>query len=284
MPVLSFPCTIVPRDPSQKKAPFRMFWIKGFDLRELALAATKLLKTTPGQCGYALYTSASHVYLEVVYGTPHTSAIVGPMSGPKPPAILSAERCYDLDELIAHVQIADGPDAEGAYAVIVKHAAIFGETAYPLPHRRKGESDAEYAQRAEPIEQARRARAQHEGMHIIHYEVPPDLWRAVDLDMLMALTYRLLPTHEPRWREAGVVTQETSAGSRPGRAPAFQYCLQIARGEFVAYLRLPQFPTGALADWLRSRRCEINLCHRLCPSTGWSVRPPARDMAGRLTR
>jgi hypothetical protein len=305
MPVLSFPCTVVARDHSQRKTPFREFQIKGFDLRELALAATKLLKASPDECGYTLYTAdasnpaearnaaaacaasapASHsndtiaspipsprasasarntprrVYLEVVRAAPHASAIVGPMNGPTPPPILSPKRCYTLDELIAQVQVADGPDADCAYAVIVKRAGIFTDAAYPLPRRKKGESDIEYALRAVPIEHARRECAQHEGLHVIHYDVPPGLWRAADLDLLMALMYRLLPTHEPRWREVGAVTQETFAGDRPGREPAYQYCLQVARGQYVAHLRLPHFPTGALADWLRTRKCDINLCH-----------------------
>lgn len=269
MPVLSFPCTLVPRDASEKRTPFQQWWIKGFDLRELALAATKLLKSVPNECGYALYAktaedtkaATAQVYLEVVRTNPHISAIVGPMAGPQPPAILSAERCYTLEELVAHVQIADGSDAEGAYAVIVKHAGIFTNAAYVPPHRKKGESDEAYQKRAEPIEQSRRELAQHEGIHTIHYDVPPDLWRARDLDMLMALLYRLLPTHEPRWREVGAVTQETFAGEYTGREPAYQYCLQVARGEYIAHLRLPHFPTSALADWLRTRKCDINLCH-----------------------
>jgi hypothetical protein len=103
--------------------------------------------------------------------------------------------------------------------------------------------------------------ASYEVIHAIQYDVPPDLWRARDLDMLMALTYRLLPTHEPRWRETGAVTQETFAGPIPGRRPVFQYCLQVARGEYVAHLRLPQFPVSALVDWLRTRKCGISLCH-----------------------
>jgi hypothetical protein len=313
MPVLSFPCIVVARDHTQQKTPFREFQIKGFDLRELALAATNLLKASPDECGYTLYTANAvnslearqravgraasattvanratnavataaatmkqpRVYLEVVRAHPHASAIVGPMDGPTPPSILSPERCYSIEELIAHTQVADGPDAEGAYAVIVKHTGIFdGAAAYPPPHRRKGESDAEYVLRAAPMARARRERAQYEGFHVVHYDVPPDLWRAGDLDLLMALLYRLLPTHEPQWRETGAVTQETFAGGRPGGEPAYQYCLQVARGEYIAHLRLPHFPTCALADWLRTRKCDINLCHPVA-----SVRALTRTVA-----
>ncbi len=76
----------------------------------------------------------------------------------------------------------------------------------------------------------------------------------------MALAYALLPTMEPRWRDAGTITQETFAAGRAGRTPTLQYCLEVVRGDYGAFLRLPVFPTLALAEWLANRRCEINLC------------------------
>ena len=35
--------------------------------------------------------------------------------------------------------------------------------------------------------------------------------------------------------------------------------MHIARGDYAAYLRLPEFPLLALAEWLATRRCEILL-------------------------
>jgi len=292
MPVLSFPCTLVSHRDA-RRIPFRTMWIKGFDLRELALAATALLKGEPTQCGYALYefhgspeqntqqhrrtqqrqgpaeqsratqagtSSSAGVYLEVVRPNPHASAIVGPMGGPALPAILSPERCYSLDELLAHAQLGRDAATHGAYVVIVKYAGICPHPVSPPP-RGKEESDEDYLSRRTANERARVEHARHEGIHVIRYDVPPETWRAADLDTLMALIYRLLPTNEPRWREVGAVTQETFAGDRAGREPTYQYCLQVARGEYVAHLRLPLFPSSALVDWLRTRRCDISLCH-----------------------
>ncbi len=56
------------------------------------------------------------------------------------------------------------------------------------------------------------------------------------------------------------ITQETFAAGRGGRTQTLRYCLEVARGDYTAYLRLPLFPTLALAEWLGGRRCEINLC------------------------
>jgi len=46
-------------------------------------------------------------------------------------------------------------------------------------------------------------------------------------------------------------------------------CLSISRGDYVAHLRLPTFPTLALVNWLESRHYEINLRHPM-------IKPEAR--------
>src|SRR5262249_9161244 len=53
----------------------------------------------------------------------------------------------------------------------------------------------------------------------------------------------------------GVPVAKDTPPTRP------RYALEVARGDFVAYLRLPAFPVQALVEWLSSRGCEINLCH-----------------------
>jgi hypothetical protein len=94
---------------------------------------------------------------------------------------------------------------------------------------------------------------------------PPKAWEARDLERLMGLAYALLPTMEPRWRDAGTIRQDTIAAGRGGRTPTLQYCLEVARGDYAAFLRLPVFPTLALAEWLAHRHCEINLCNPRSP-------------------
>jgi hypothetical protein len=74
------------------------------------------------------------------------------------------------------------------------------------------------------------------------------------------LAYRVLPTDEPHWRESGAI-KPGKFMDREGRRVRIAPCLQLARGDDVAHLRLPAFPARALADWLASRHYDINLRH-----------------------
>ncbi len=66
------------------------------------------------------------------------------------------------------------------------------------------------------------------------------------------LAYRVLPTDEPRWRESGAI-KPGKFMDREGRRVTIAPCLQLARGDDVAHVRLPAFPARALADWRASR-------------------------------
>jgi hypothetical protein len=291
MPVLSFPCVVTRDNDTTQRSP-RRTWIKGHDLRTLALEATKQLALTPEQCEYMLFSppvgtsepASTSVFLEVVHDG--LSALVGPMAGPTPPPTVSPERTYPLEDLLLRVGLRDTDDdgSPRAYPVLVTYAGLFREMAYPPPRQPK-EPDAQYATRCATAERVRLDRTRHEGIHVVRYDIPPEQWTARDLDALLGLAYRLLPTMEPRWRDSGSITQETFAAGRGGRTPTLQYCLEVARGDYAAYLRLPVFPTRALAEWLGDRRCEINLCHpivkieeaaRRAGVVGKLVRPPSR--------
>jgi hypothetical protein len=143
-------------------------------------------------------------------------------------------------------------------------------------------------------------RACHQGIHPIRYSVPPQDWTDHDIEMLMVLLYRFLPTNEPRWRESGAITQAKlvappEEGSRVTIAP----CLQVGRGDYVAHLRLPAFPARALANWLASRHYDINLRHPVIKleliARGWrcaattkarspEIQSPAVHASGELHR
>jgi hypothetical protein len=303
MPILSFPC-VVTHFKAGKEISRRRTWIKGHDLRALAAAAAKQIDAAAEHCEYALFSpdttppaGPAGVFLDVGHGD--ASALVGPMSGPTPPSTISRDACYRLDDLLTHLGLDDDGDADtradsghrhghSRYVVIVTYAGLWHHVASP-PARRDGESDAQYKARCEPDDRMRIDRARHQGLHIVHYDVPPAEWKAHDLEMLMGLAYQLLPTGEPRWRESGAITQAKFAGAHNSREPTRAYCLQIARGDYVAHLRLPTFPTLALAEWLADRRCDISLCHPVMKleliARGWrcatrcnttsSVPPPA---------
>ncbi len=266
MPVLSFPCVVTHHDGTTELSR-RRTWIKGHDLRALALAATDQLGLMPSDCEYMLFSpdigtktpADPGVFLEVVRDG--HSALVGPMGGPTLPSTLAANRTYPLDELLSEVGLgAEIDDTHSrAYPVLVTYAGLFRDMAYPHP-RQPNESDRTYAARCATAERVRLERTRHEGIHVIHYEVPSKAWEARDLERLMGLAYALLPALEPRWRDAGTITQETFAAGRGGRTPTLQYCLEVVRGDYAAFLRLPVFPTRALAEWLAHRRCEISLC------------------------
>jgi len=275
MPVLSFPCAVTHHNHSRQLSQ-RRTWIKGHDLRALALAATELLAVKPERCEYMLFSpaavagaaSVSHalesagVFLEVLHGG--LSALVGPMGGPTPPSTIEPDSAYRLDDLLSRVGLETNAEDEAesarALPVLVTYAGHFHELSYPPP-RETHESDAQYATRCATAERVRLERARHEGIHLIHYEVPSAQWKAPDLEALLGLAYRLLPTLEPRWRDSGTIAQDTFAAERGEREPILHYCLEVARGDYAAYLRLPVFPTLAVAEWLGDRRCDINLCH-----------------------
>jgi hypothetical protein len=275
MPVLSFPCAVTHHNHSRQLSQ-RRTWIKGHDLRALALAATEQLAVKPERCEYMLFSpaavagaaSVSHalesagVFLEVLHGG--LSALVGPMGGPTPPSTIEPDCAYRLDDLLSRAGLGtnaeDDEDSLRTYPALVTYAGHFRELSYPPP-REAHESDAQYATRCATAERIRLERARHEGIHIIRYDVPSAQWTARDLEALLGLAYHLLPTPEPRWRDSGTITQNTFAAERGDREPTVHYCLEVARGDYAAYLRLPLFPTLAVAEWLGDRRCDINLCH-----------------------
>lgn len=261
MPVLSFPCVVTARDGAIPTGS-RRIWIKGHDLAALALAATEQLGASSDACGYLLFTPKvphpSGVFLEVVYDG--CSALVGPMAGPTPPAALDDGRGYSLPDLLAHVGL--GPEDDDAqahlYPVTVTYSGIFQHEANP-PRRKPGEPDHRYRERCAAAESVRVERACHEGVHVVRYDRKPEDWNTRDLECLLALAYRCLPTREPRWRESGAIIQESFGTGDGAATPDLRYSVHIARGDYAAYLRLPHFPVLALAEWLGTRRCEILL-------------------------
>ncbi len=276
MPVLSVRCVVTEHD-GRKALSRRDVWITGHDFRSLALAATAQLRLPPERCEYKLFspdvgTAFVGVLLEVLHEG--CSALVGPMGGPAVPPSLDDERTCSLDELIARAGFGADGEARGIYPVTVLYVGFLGHATDP-PAREPKESDRDYRIRCASAERVRLERGRHEGFHAIRYDVPAADWRARDLEALLGLVHALLPAPEPRWRESGTITQEvrtqevgthevgTQEVGAQENAPATltRYALEVARGDFVAHLRLPAFPVPALVDWLGSRRCEINLCH-----------------------
>ncbi len=277
MPVLSFPCTIHP-SPEGLGRTQRRVWIKGHDLRTLALAATAQLGVTEDQCEYGIVlpeTAKTLVFLEVSH--PNGDALVGPMAGPLPPSTLPLEEHFSLDALIMLLGLdtLDGSVPErraertGRHTVVVTYLPICQREPFP-PQRQARESEAAYQER---FERMRIDRSSRQGIHVIAYDVPAQEWTAHDLEMLLVLMYRLLPSDEPRWRESGVIRQAKFVDAREGHRVTIAPCLQLARGEYVAHLRLPAFPARALVDWLVTRHYDIHLRHPLikleCVARGW---------------
>lgn len=269
MPVLCFPCA-VHRLARNSRPTRRRVWIKGHDFRTLALAATAQLGAAEDQCEYGIarpdMTKAS-VLLEVAH--PDGDALVGPMTGPLPPPTMSLGEHFSLDGLLAELGFATrdgcwarlGSSRPGQYEVVVTYSPIWKRHPFP-PEREGDETDAQYRARYEAGEVMQIERVRYQGIHLIRYEVPPRDWTDRDLEMLMVLAYRFLPTDEPRWRESGAITQGRFAAPRDeGRRVTVAPCLQVGRGDYVAHLRLPAFPARALADWLASRHYDINLRH-----------------------
>jgi len=268
MPVLSFPC-VIHRLGNGPRPVRRRVWIKGHDLRALGLAATAQLGTTEDQCKYGMVvpeTAKTSVFLEVAHR--EGDALVGPMAGPLPPPTMAMEYRVSLDALVAMLGLAlpdgdisgRGADCCGRYIVIVTYSPIWQRNPFP-PIRQENETDAKFQERFDAAERIRLERTRHQGIHVIAYDVPSQEWTAHDLEMLMVLAYRLLPTNEPRWRESGAITQAKFVNPREGRRVTIAPCLQVGRGDYVAHLRLPEFPTLAVAEWLATRHYDINLRH-----------------------
>src|SRR6266498_5411986 len=130
MPVLSFPCAIhrlgnVPRTASRRA------WIKGHDLRTLALAATKQLGATHAQCEYALVspeTTTKKAFLEIAHAD--GDVLVGPMAAPLPTPAMLANGPFTLDALVNVLGFAElddalipsGSEAPQQHIVIVTYA------------------------------------------------------------------------------------------------------------------------------------------------------------------
>lgn len=137
------------------------------------------------------------------------------------------------------------------------------------------ESDREYRARRAAAERTRLERACYEGIHEVHYPVAPARWTARDLDRLLALAYRLLPTREPQWRGARAILQEHFGTNDGRRTPTIHYCLHVARGDYAAHLRLPIFPTQALAEWLATRAGQSPLEQPVVKPNALSTTPDA---------
>jgi hypothetical protein len=145
--------------------------------------------------------------------------------------------------------------------VLVTYAPLSEYTGHP-PVRQHRESDRHFYARKEAAERTRLERSRHQGVHLIHYNVSPPDWTAHNLEMLIALAYDLLPTDEPRWRESGSVRPGKFVDPRDNHITVVPF-LQVARGDYIAHLRLPAFPTIALAEWLMHRHYDIHLRHPL---------------------
>jgi hypothetical protein len=267
MPVLSVRCVVTEHD-GHKALSRRDAWITGHDFRSLALAAAAQLRVPPERCEYKLFSpDVGRAFVGVLLEVLHEglSALVGPMAGPAVPPSLADEQSCSLEELIAQTGFGANGEGRGIYPVTVTYAGLLGHAAGPLA-REPRESDLGYRTRCATASRARLERSRHEGFHTIRYSVPAADWQARDLEALLGLVDALLPAPEPRWRESGTITQETESmegvpGPDAARSRPTRYALEMARGDFVAHLRLPGFPVHALVEWLSSRRCEINLCH-----------------------
>jgi hypothetical protein len=268
MPVLSFPCVIHRLEDRSRVT--RRVWVKGHDFRTLALAVTAQLGFNQDSCQYTLVSpdtghGPESAFLEVTHGA--SDALLGPMASPLPMPASSDQR-FSLDALIdaPSRRITDrDPDRgaqchDGQYQVIVTYTPICERNPFP-PVRQERETDAQYKERFDAAERTRIERARYQGIHVVSYDIPPKDWTAHDLDMLMVLAYRLLPTTEPRWRESGAIRQGKFVNPREGHQVTIAPCLQVGRGDYIAHLRLPAVPTLALADWLASRHYDINLRH-----------------------
>jgi hypothetical protein len=282
MPLLSVHCVVTHHDGLVQRSR-RAAWIEARDFPQLVLAATAQLRLPPCRCEYKLFApDVGKAFVGVLLEVAHDglSALVGPMGGPAVPAVLAGERTCTFDELIASTGLDAEAPGRRIYPVTVVYADFLGadslgtglptsgvpEAGFPGVVRGPRKSGADYRTRCAAAERVRLERGRHEGFHALPYDVPVDAWRAEDLEALIARAYALLPAHEPRWRESGVITHEpTFSAEAPGATPvdtasrASRCVLEVQRGDFVAHLRLPAFPVSALADWLARRPCEISL-------------------------
>jgi hypothetical protein len=279
LPVLSFPC-VIHRLRDAAPPTHHRTWIKGHDFRTLALAATRQLGVPHEECEYTLVVRESipdAAFLEVVHA--FGSVLVGAMAAPLPPRTMTKERRFPLNTLLQILgfeppdQVPGSlvPGADVQYLVLVTYVPLSESNGYP-PVREHRETDRHFYTRKEAAERQRLERSRHQGMYMVHYDVPPEHWTAHDLEMLLGLGYRLLPTDEPRWRESGAIRPAKFVNPRDGRI-TISPCLQVSRGDYIAHLQLPMFPTFALAEWLEHRHYDINLRHPLIKSElvrrGW---------------
>ncbi len=268
MPVLAFPCAIHRLDRKSRPSTRRV-WVKGHDFRALAIAATEQLGATPDRCEYSLISpdttqGPKSALLEVTHADGDVDALLGPMASPLPSDVLLDQRC-SLDTLIDTLGL-DG--LVGRYQVFVTYSPICEWDPPPPPTRQERDVDLRYNQGIDAAEKLRIERSRHQGIHLLDYDVPPKSWTARDLEALLELAYRLLPTTEPRWRESGSIVPAKFVDPLESQI-TIAPCLSISRGDYVAHLRLPTFPTLALVNWLESRHYEINLRHPM-------IKPEAR--------
>jgi hypothetical protein len=260
MQPLSFPC-VVTRLEGEPPLASRRTWIQGRSLRELSIAAAHVLEAADDGCAFTIIEPEwpkGRVFLNVLRHAPTAEALVGPMAGPRPTGRLSETPRHSLDELIESLGVDNDPRcrmpaSRTLHVVTVRHASVWTHVTEPLVQH-ENESKASYRSRCTAAEDQRIDRASGQGFYPIAYAVPAVDWTAYDFAQVIDLAYQRLPVTEPPARESGWISQRIAAHTR--------CCwVHVARGEYVASLRLPSFPTTALVEWLSHRRCAIDLYH-----------------------
>ncbi len=286
MPSLSFPCVVTRLEGAPPLAR-RRTWIHGRNLHELGIAAARELKEAEDRCAFTIIEPewpTGRVYLDVLRHAPAAEALVGPMAGPRLVRRLSDTPRHSLDELVELLGLHNDsgcrmPSARTLHVVTVRHASEWAHVTEPLVPR-ENESGASYRSRCAAVENQRIDRASGQGFYPIVYAVPAGDWSAHDFAQLIDLVYQQLPATEPPTRESGWISQRIAAHTR-------SCWVHVARGEYVASLRLPSFPTTALVEWLSHRRCAIDLYHPVRDPACGSVKKPAttwRPRASVFTR
>lgn len=260
MQPLSFPCVIT-RLEAEPPLASRRTWIRGRNLRELGIAAAHALEAADDGCAFTMIEPdwpQGRVFLNVLRHAPTAEALVGPMAGPRPAGRLSETPRHSLDELVEALGVQNDPRcrmpaSRTLHVVTVRHVSVWTQVTEPLaPHEH--ESKASYRSRCTAAEDRRIDRASGQGFYPLAYAVPAGDWGADDFAQVIDLAYQRLPATEPPARESGWISQRIAAHTR-------SCWVHVSRGEYVASLRLPSFPTAALVEWLSHRRCAIDLYH-----------------------
>jgi hypothetical protein len=161
-------------------------WVKGHDLRTLALAATKQLGASHHQCDYALVSpetaTTRRAFLEITH--PDDDALVGPMAAPLPtPAIQDKAFTLDaLDRALGFARLGDSlrpvdNDDPRRLLAIVTYSPLHERHPCP-PAQQPHETTAQYKQRYDAAERHHMDRTSQQGLHLVRYDVPPEEWTA----------------------------------------------------------------------------------------------------------